>query len=219
MTAQYGSSGFQSISSMPPLAYADAETYKNRKDVRCFGFPSPSLCLYRSKTFQELGGWDPELLAAVDWEMYFRVINKGGGMVYLHDVLAIMRNHDNRHSATTAVTWDGYHDVLILTQRPEHRWGGRHKARVVSEQLLWDLRLRRNPKRTLHHAWRHSAISAFLLLLPYEVLRRSCLKLKHGWRKLANSSNDDDGEISHQDSCERSRLDRYWASMTQSAGQ
>jgi glycosyltransferase involved in cell wall biosynthesis len=190
MCVNYGENGFQSLSSMPAIKYADAQIYRENSEVRDFRSTSPSVCMYRRNTFDRIGGWDPELLAVHDWELYSRMIRQGGGMLYLREVLAIMRLHDNRVSNTSAMHWDFYHDVLIISSRPELRGGAFVEANAVMDQLLWDLRLKRKPWKTLRHAWKHGAWKSFAMLLPYEVLRRIIIKigLIVKWRKPAISS-------------------------------
>ena len=218
MAAHYGDKGFEFLSDMPPLAFADADIYRKNHQVRSFPFTSPSLCLYRGTTFHSVGGWDPELLAVGDCEMYSRMVRRGGGMVYLHEVLAIMRLHDNRHSNTSALHWDFYHDVLILSRRPEHRLSAVYEARVVMEQLLWDLRLRRSPLRTLRHAWKYGAIKSFLALLPYEFARRVLLKLDVAWRRHRGSGNRQ-AASPEREPFDRRALDAFWQDITRSSAQ
>jgi hypothetical protein len=116
------------------------------------------------------------------------MIRKGGGICYLHEVLAIMRLHDNRESNTSALHWDFYHDVLIISSRPETRGEASVEARAVMEQLLWDLRLKQLPWATLRHAWKYGAMKSFVTLLPYEITRRLLIKMAilARWRKRSD---------------------------------
>ena len=161
---------------------------------------------------ESLGGWDTELLAVIDWEIYSRMIRKGGGICYLHEVLAIIRLHDNRASATSALHWDFYHDVLILSRRPEHRLGALFKARAVMEQLLWDLRLERPPWATLRHAWRYGAITSVLALWPYDIMRRVLIKIATVWkrrRRRADTISPVGGPF------DREAFDAFWKDINQ----
>jgi GT2 family glycosyltransferase len=197
---------------MPALPNADADVYRKNREVMNFRFTSPSVCLYRRATFESLGGWDKELLAIIDWEMYSRMVRKGGGICYLHQVLAIMRMHNNRHSNTSAMHWDFFHDVLILSSRPGLRGGGLVEARAVMEQLLWDLRLRRRPWATLRHAWKYGAMKSFVLLLPFEIIRRILVKgtVLASWRRRG----DVPSRISPLDTpFDRDAADAFWNKM------
>ena len=176
--AHYSVDGFKYLSNMPDRDFASAAEYTADRAVRDFRFTSPSLCLYRRTAFEWLGGWNKSLIAVVDWELYSRMVRLGGGMIFLHDVLAIMRLHKDQDSNTTALHWGFYHDVMLLAARPEHRWGNAYRARVVVEQLLWDWRLKRSPWRTLKHAYRTKAVLGVLLYLPWEIVRRFGLKMR-----------------------------------------
>lgn len=176
--AHYSDQGFQYLSTMPEREFAAEAEYASDRSVRDFKYTSPSLCFYRRAVFDRLGRWDENLIAAGDWEMYSRVARCGGGVLFLHDVLAIMRLHDDRDSHTHALHWGFYHDVLLLATRPELRWGNSYRARVVVEQLLWDWRLKRSPRRTLAYAYNMGAIPAVVLYLPWEIMRRVGLKLR-----------------------------------------
>jgi glycosyltransferase involved in cell wall biosynthesis len=212
--AHYGEDGFQFLSTLPQLEYADAERFRNCTDVSHFVYTAPSLCLYRRATIQRLGGWNTELQAVFDYELYSRVVRLGGGIAYLPEILAVIRLHDNRISNTSALTWGFYHDLLILFNKPESSARSTLKARTVAEQLLCDFRLGNNPKRTIDHARTHGAWTQFCILLPYEILRRSYLKLWMFGIKVISFINplksNDTGPLS----AERMSLDRFWLDNT-----
>jgi glycosyltransferase involved in cell wall biosynthesis len=216
--AHYSAQGYEFESTLPALDYADSESYRTKKKVRHFPFSSPSLCLFRRSTFDRLGGWDSELKAVCDYEMYSRVVRNGGGIAYLHEVLAIMRLHGDRESNNSALTWDFYHDVLIMANRPEFSWGAAYKANVVASQLLWDLRLRRDPRRTIRHALTHGAWLAFCVFLPYEILRRSWLKIWMAGQRLLKQTRSqkpsDEGDLC----TDRVSLDGFWYGITSDVG-
>ncbi len=172
MAAHYGEEGFKFLSSMPDRAHATDADYLDDQAVRDFRFASPSLCLYRRTAFERLGGWRADLRAVIDWEMYSRMVRYGGGVMFLHDVLAIMRLHENRASNTTALHWGFYHDVMKLSAEPEHPWGGAYRAKAMVNQLLWDWRQRQSPRRTLAHAYQTNAFPGALLYFPWEIARR-----------------------------------------------
>jgi glycosyltransferase involved in cell wall biosynthesis len=178
MAAHYSEEGFAFFSNMPDRDYATAPEYLHDHAVREFRFASPSLCIYRRTVFERLGGWNRSLLAVIDWEMYSRMVRYGGGVIYLHEALAIMRLHDDRESNTAALHWDFYHDVMLLAAQPEHDWDGAYRAMAVVDQLLWDWRLKRSPRRTIAHAQRTKALPVVVLYLPWEILRRVRLKLR-----------------------------------------
>ena len=191
MSAYYGINGFECLSDMPVLESADEADYLENREVREFNYAQPSFCLYRLEIFERLEGWDRELLALIDWEMYSRMVRKGGGVCFLREVLGVLRMHTQRHTDGEALRGDFYHDYLILSMRPEHRsesfpWLGHlFKARAVMEQILWDLRLKRRPWATLRHASKYGAMKSFVVLLPYEIVRRILIKigLIVKWRK------------------------------------
>jgi glycosyltransferase involved in cell wall biosynthesis len=219
MSAYYGRNGFECLSTMPSIPYADADIYRENREVREFNFSQPSFCLYRRATFESLGGWDRELLALIDWEMYSRMVRKGGGICYLKEVLGILRMHENRHTDGEALRGDFYHDYLILSLRQEHQSGTflwlRHyyKARLVMEQVLWDIRLQRCPWATLRHSWRCKALKSFLMLLPYEVVRRFLIKF--GPRKIMSKRTSKESEFTPlTNAFDREAVDILWNEMT-----
>jgi glycosyltransferase involved in cell wall biosynthesis len=208
--AHYSAEGFRFFSTMPSLDYAGAEEYARDRAVRDFRFASPSLCLYRRLAIQQIGGSNRELLAARDWEIYSRMIRQGGGMMFLHEVLAIMRLHDNRQSNTSALHWGFYHDVMLLAGKPEHQWGGAYRTKCLAEQLLWDWRLRRSPRRTLNHAWKTGAFPIVIFFMPWELLRRLGLKLQ---RVLGVENKADSKELESlglRESIDLDELEQFW---------
>jgi hypothetical protein len=98
--------------------------------------------------------------------------------MFLHDILAIMRLHENRVSNTTALHWGFYHDVMKLSAQPEHPWGGAYRAKAIINQLLWDWRLGQSPGRTLAHARQTNAFPEVLPYFPWEIARRLGVRLK-----------------------------------------
>lgn len=173
MAAHYDDRGFSHLSAMPAGDGATRADYDRDESVRDFRHAAPSLCLYRQTTFAALGGWDRRLEAVFDWEMYARTILRGGGVVFLHEVLALMRLHGDRVSNNSALLWGFYHDVMLLSGRREYGWGGAYRAMAFVEQLLWDWRLRRSPRRTLRHVRDAGAMLDVVLYLPYELTRRT----------------------------------------------
>ena len=185
MGAHYGEVGFEYLSSMPDKNFASGEDYATDRAVRDFKFTSPSLCLYRRASFERIGGWDRNLVAVIDWEIYSRMIRQGGGMLFLHEVLGIVRLHDNRDSNTHALSWGFYHDVMLLSAKREHRWGNAYRTMATVEQLMRDFRLRRPPWRTLQHACRTKAFPGVLLYMPWEISRRLGLKVRRIFSQIA----------------------------------
>jgi glycosyltransferase involved in cell wall biosynthesis len=216
--AHYGDDGLQFLSTLPQLEYADAERFRNCTDVSRFIYTAPSLCLYRRVTIQRLGGWNTDLQAVFDYELYSRVVRLGGGIAYLPEILAIIRLHDNRVSNTSALTWGFYHDLLILFNKPESSAGATYKAKAVAEQLLWDLRLGNDPKRTINHARNHGAWTQFCILLPYEIFRRIFIKLWIFGKKLIRLINPLKLRGIGPLAAERIYLDRFWLDITANRG-
>jgi GT2 family glycosyltransferase len=210
MAAHYSENGFQFLSNMPDRDYAGAAEYEDDHAVRDFRFASPSLCLYRRAVFECLGGWNPNLLAVIDWDLYSRMIRCGGGLVFLHDVLAIMRLHGDRMSNTSALHWEFYHDVMLMSAQPEYQWGGAYRARTVVEQLLWDWRLRRSPRQTLVHAFRTKAISETLFYLPSEILRRLRLKVDVIFRDGRQAGVESITSSQSPRQCDLETLNKFW---------
>jgi hypothetical protein len=61
---------------------------------------------------------------------------------------------------------------MILAADPELNWGDSYRAMTVIDQLMWDLRLRRSPARTLRHAYRTGAVPSLVRHMPREIIRR-----------------------------------------------
>lgn len=176
--AHFGESGFSHLSRMPARADATAVDFDADQAVRDFKFTSPSLCLYRLEEFRARGGWDPRLSAVFDWEMYARTVRRGRGVIFLQDVLAIIRADGDRVSNTSAVNWDFFHDVMLLSAPHEYAWGGAYRAMAFAEQLLTDARKRQSPRRTLRHVREARAVRDVLRHLPYELFRRAAVRLR-----------------------------------------
>lgn len=178
--AYYSEKGLHYISSLPNIECAEASDFFNDASVRECMAISPSVCLYRRAAFERVGGWNPTLLAIIDWDLYSRVIQFGGGVVFLHEVLAIMRLHEDQHSNNAALHWDFYHDKMLLFAQIEWRFGHKNQAIATAlvEQLLWDWRLRRAPWKTLKHAYSTKAFPGVIVHLPWEVVKRIIAKLR-----------------------------------------
>lgn len=202
--AHYSRDGLLHVSAMPERRFALRIDYERDASVRMFRYAAPSLCLYRRRDFLALGGWDKRLQAAFDWEMYARTLVRGGGVIFLDDVLAIMRLHDERVSTTSALRWGFYHDAMLLSAKDEYRWGGAYRAMAFLEQLLWDWRLRRSPARTLTHALRSGATLDLILYLPYEVSRRVVGRLR---APVSETSHEGRDAVAHE---QRAVLDDFW---------
>lgn len=183
MAAHYDERGFKYASTMPAREFAGAEAFARDASVRDFRYTSPSLQLFRRAAFDRVGRMDPELVALGDWEIYARMIRHGGGVAFIHRVLAIVRLHDDRESNLRALHWDFYQDAMRLATRPEYSWGDAYRAMALVEQLLWDWRLRRSPRRTLAHARQTRAFPAVLPYLPLEILKRVEAKMARGFRR------------------------------------
>jgi glycosyltransferase involved in cell wall biosynthesis len=210
MAAHYGEEGFKFLSSMPDRDHATGAEYIEDRAVRDFRFASPSLCLYRRTAFERLGGWRADLHAVIDWEMYSRMVRNGGGVMFLHDVLAIMRLHENRASNTTALHWGFYHDVMKLSAQPEHPWGGAYRAKAIVNQLVCDWRLRQSPRRTLAHAHETGAFPGVLLYFPWEIARRLGVKLKTAVGRSDPAHVAGSTGLASSVRAEREALDRFW---------
>jgi glycosyltransferase involved in cell wall biosynthesis len=210
MAAHYNAEGFQFLSTMPERRYAAAPDYATDRAVRDFRFAAPSLCLYRRDTFESLGGWNRSLVAVGDWDLYAKTVRRGGGMVFVHEVLAIIRLHEARDSNTTALHWGFYHDVMLLASKPELLWERKFRARAVVEQLLWDWRLGRSPYKTLEHAYQTRAVGNILLNLPQEILRRVFVKLHHVFVARASQQSKPSVMSASTASFDRGAFDSFW---------
>jgi glycosyltransferase involved in cell wall biosynthesis len=179
MSAHYGDRGFSHLSTMPDRPAATAAEYASDPSVRDFRYAAPSLCLYRRQAFLALGGWDRRLQAIFDWEMYARTILRGGGVVFIHEPLAIMRLHEDRVSTTSALQWGYFHDAMLLSAKHEYAWGGPYRAMAFLEQSRWDWRSRRSPRRALRHLRETGALLDVMLHLPYVIVRRALRRAAH----------------------------------------
>jgi len=123
----------------PPVAFANAETLSNNPWLNEFHGTSPSCCLFRRKAFDQLGGYCTSLRLAYDWDLYRRFVAKGGGVVFLPQVLCIYRLHDEQMVQTSSI--DGLWDMLDLWALEENaHWPAREMASLVISQCLASLR-------------------------------------------------------------------------------
>ena len=212
MAAHYSEEGFLYLSSMPDRTYATATEYTGDPTVRDFRYTAPSLFCFRRAVFDRLGGWNKNLLAIGDWELYTRMVKQGGGIIYIHEALAIIRQHGNRDSNTTALNWGFYHDVMLLSAQPEYSRGNAYRMAIILEQLARDFRLKRSPWPTLKHAYDTGAFPGVLLYLPWEVLRRVGAKLRAFLRGPAPGKAALPAPTDRPAHFDRDRFDRFWRS-------
>jgi len=219
MAAHYNAHGFEYLSAMPDRGYATGEEYEDDLAVRDFPYASPTLCLYRRSTFERLGGWDATLLAVIDLDLYSKMIRFGGGMIYLHEVLAIMRLHDDRMSTSSDGHWDFYHDVMLLAAKPELLWKHGYRARAVATQLLLDWRQGRSPYRTLQYIYRTGAVGSVLFYMPWEILRRAQIKLRLPFERRTSSRTQKSTLSGRPANFDRNAFDAFWRTSEHVRGQ
>jgi glycosyltransferase involved in cell wall biosynthesis len=116
---------------VPTLRFVNRETFRKNPWLEKFTGVNPSCCLFRRTSFDSIGGYRTSLRFAYDWEIYRRFMDKGGGVIFLPQVLTIYRRHDEQAIRTS--TLDGLRDMLELWSLKEY---SHFPAWEISELIL-----------------------------------------------------------------------------------
>ena len=124
-------SGFQAV---PKIRFADRHVYLQNLWLEKNHGIAPTCCLFRRNSFHQIGGYRTFLKFAFDWDLYMRFMTLGGGVIFLPEVLAMYRKHEDQGSKTALR--EGLYDVLDLWKLDEYsHWPSWEIADVVIAEL------------------------------------------------------------------------------------
>jgi glycosyltransferase involved in cell wall biosynthesis len=103
---------------MPRLHFANRQTYIQNPWLEKFHRIAPTCCLFRRLSFDKLGGYRTFLRFVYDWDLYFRFMTAGEGVLFLPEILSIYRKHEQQ--ASEVATLDAVYDLLDLWRLEEY---------------------------------------------------------------------------------------------------
>lgn len=119
---------------VPKVAFADHETFRANPWLEKHHNVAPTSCMFRRTAYELIGGYRESLRFAYDWDIYMRFMIRGGGVLFLPNVLAVYRQHEGQAARTVA--HEGLFDVLDLWGREEFtRWQSWDIADLVITHL------------------------------------------------------------------------------------
>jgi len=118
---------------MPEIFFADGNTLASRSELRRFLTVQPSCCAFRRSTFEQLGGYRTDLRLAYDWDIYMRMLTKGGGVCFESSLQTIYRLHAEQSMQKEML--NGLLDVILMYKRRDYATS----ATTVSDLILTNL--------------------------------------------------------------------------------
>lgn len=127
---------------VPKLRFADGNVYRENPWLEKHHNVAPTCCMFRKRIFEQIGGYRVSLRFAYDWDLYIRFMTHGGGVLFLPEVLAVYRRHDEQASKNAA--HEGLYDVLELWQLHEYsHWPSWEIADLALTHVIASVRSRR----------------------------------------------------------------------------
>jgi glycosyltransferase involved in cell wall biosynthesis len=103
---------------VPMVRFADGAIFRKNPWLEQYSGVNPSCCLFRRTAFDLIGGYRTSLRFAYDWEIYIRLMEIGGGVIFLSQALSIYRQHEEQAIRTSSL--DGLRDMLDLWKLKEY---------------------------------------------------------------------------------------------------
>ena len=120
---------------MPRLRYANRQTYIRNPWLEKFHRIAPTCCLFRRSSFDKLGGYRTFLRFVYDWDLFFRFMTAGEGVLFLPEILSIYRQHEQQ--ATEMASLDALYDILDLWRFQEY---SHFKSSEIADLVLRQVR-------------------------------------------------------------------------------
>jgi len=156
---------------MPRVGFADRQTYLDNRWLEKNRGVCPTSCLFRRAAFERIGGYRIDLRFAYDWDLYMRLMTAGGGVLFVPEVLALYRTHDDQASQTSAR--EGLYDLLHLWTLDEYaHWTPAEIADLVLSEIIESARARRSPLELWTHVRQSGMALRLALASPPALLRR-----------------------------------------------
>ncbi len=120
-----------SVYSLPFVGFAKNLNYLDNSEV--FGFVNigPSAWLIKKEAFWDHGGFDRSLRVMFDWELYYQMLQYGGGVVFFDRILTIRMVHQSNESLIQSVNHNYLLDILQLRRQ------GLPGESVVNAEIIW----------------------------------------------------------------------------------
>lgn len=147
-----------------------------------FLYVGPTAVLCRSSAFWELGGFDQCLRAMVDWEMYSRMLEVGGGVVFLDRVLAIYRVHADNDARVQSSNLGFLHDMLVLRRQKRLPKRPIANADAIWRQCSLSIRDGRSVLPVLKMVFDYGYLGNFLFMLPVLTVKHLLDRVKRSLR-------------------------------------
>jgi GT2 family glycosyltransferase len=163
---------------VPKIRFANKQVYLENRWLDKFHNTSPTCCMFRKSTFDEIGGYRKGLRFAYDYDLFMRFMTMGGGVVFLSEVLSVWRKHEGQMSQTS--TRQGLWDVLDLWQLDEYsHWPSYEIADLVLTELVSAMRNGSGWVDILGQVWRRGMTARVLWGAP-DAVRRKLRRRRNG---------------------------------------
>lgn len=120
---------------MPRLRFANRQTYTQNLWLEKFHRVAPTCCLFRRSSFDKLGGYRTFLRFTYDWDLYFRFMTAGEGVLFLPEILSIYRKHEEQMTEMSSL--NALYDVLDLWKFQEY---SHFKSSEIADLVLRQVR-------------------------------------------------------------------------------
>jgi glycosyltransferase involved in cell wall biosynthesis len=162
---------------MPKIRYANAEVFAAEPWLERYVGTTPSCCLFRRKSFEQIAGYRTSLRFAYDWDFYMRLMKLGGGVMFLPEVLAVYRRHQEQMVQQN--TLDGLRDMLDLWRLPEYQHWPADLLATIAFNEVRSFQARGQPVRSvLRELTRRHLFWKVASGLPKDILARLVRRLK-----------------------------------------
>jgi glycosyltransferase involved in cell wall biosynthesis len=163
--------GFHEV---PHIEFADNKTYLQNSWLEDYHGTTPSSCLFRKSAFDDIGGYRLTLRFAYDWDLYMRFMRKGGGVVFVPEVLSVYRKHPDQMVNGRSI--DGLLDILDLWCLPEYsHWSCAAMAGLVLTHCSDTIRKRKSLRPILQNLQKYEQKQRLCSGLPAALLRKAGL--------------------------------------------
>ena len=178
--ASFNESGCKDIGNygMPWKGHARDLKLSEHPQVFEFLKVSPTAILFRSSAFWELGGFDQCLRAMLDWEIYARMLQSEGGVVFLDRVLAIYRLHDNNDARVQSSNFGFMHDMLNLRRQERLPRRPIANADAIWRQCSQSIRDGKGVLPVLKVIFDYGFLGNFLFMLPVLIVKHLMDRVK-----------------------------------------
>jgi len=124
---------------VPRIGFADRKTYLENPWLEANPNVIPSCCMFRKTAFDQIGGYRISLRFAYDWDLFMRFMTVATGVVFIPQILAIYRRHEEQ--ASNKEVYEHLYDTLGLWKLKEYsHWTDREIAALVLSKVMRSLK-------------------------------------------------------------------------------